>query len=196
VFELGFDTPVHLHHGDYALTVLVASIGDTEHYTDALFHLWADDVATLHVMPRENFPLSDLVEPPQSLHVTDQSPWLILDDFFPNLLTGFRVAEYNAHLDAFPQLSVLSSVGDFADQHTEYAQRYPEHTNRVRPYAPGWLAGAGLAYINFLNNAHQLLPALQQHQLPFVLTLYPGGGFGLNEAESDIKLQAVLASPL
>ena len=196
VFELGFDIPVHLHHGDYALTILAASIADTAHYTDALFHLWADDVATLYVMPREHFPLSDLVEPPQSLHVTGQAPWLILEDFFPTLLTGFRVAEYNAHLDAFPQLSVLSSVSDFADQHTEYAQRYPEHTNRVRPYAPGWLAGAGLAYINFLNNAHQFLPALQQHQLPFVLTLYPGGGFGLNEAESDIKLQAVLASPL
>ena len=196
VFELGFDIPVHLHHGDYALTILAASIADTEHYTDALFHLWADDVATLHVMPRERFPLSDLIEPPQSLCVTGQAPWLVLDDFFPNLLTGFRVAEYNAHLEAFAQLSVLSSVGDFADQHTEYAQRYPEHTNRVRPYAPGWLAGAGLAYINFLNNAHQFLPALQQHQVPFVFTLYPGGGFGLNEAESDTKLQAVLASPL
>lgn len=196
VFELVFDIPVHLHQGDYALTVLAASIADTEHYTDAVFHLWADDVATLHVMPRARFPLSDLVEPPQVLSVTAQAPWLVLDDFFPNLLTGFRVAEYNAHLQAFPQLSVLSSVGDFAHQHTSYVQRYPEHAHRVRPYASGWLAGAGLVYINFLNNAHQFLPALQQHQVPFVLTVYPGGGFGLNEPDSDAKLAAVLVSPL
>ena len=195
VFELAFDIPIHLHQGDYALTVLAASMTDVEHYTDAAFHLWADDVATLHVMPRARFPLSDLFEPPQTLAVTPQAPWLVLDDFFPNLLTGFRVAEYNAHLQAFPQLSVLSSLGDFAYQHAQYAQRYPELANRVRPCAPQWMAGAGLAYINFLNNAYQFLPALQQHRLPFVLTLYPGGGFGLDEPESDNKLAAVLGSP-
>lgn len=196
VFELAFDIPVHLHQGDYALTVLAASMADVEHYTDAVFHLWADDVATLHVMPRARFPLSDLVEPPQTLGITAQAPWLVLDDFFPNLLTGFRVAEYNAHLQAFPQISILSSLGDFAQQHAPYARLYPDLATRVRPYAPDWLAGAGLAYINFLNNAHQFLPALQHHRLPFVLTLYPGGGFGLNEPESDAKLAAVLASPL
>ena len=196
VFELDFEIPLHLHHGDYALTVLASSMADTEHYTDAVFHLWADDVATLHVMPRAHFPLSDLIEPPQMLTVTPHAPWLVLDDFFPNLLTGFRVAEYNAHLQAFPQISILSSLGDFAQQHAPYTRLYPDLATRVRPYAPGWLAGAGLAYINFLNNAHQFLPALQQHRLPFVLTLYPGGGFGLNEPESDAKLAAVLASPL
>ena len=196
VFELTFEIPVHLHHGDYALTVLAASIADVEHYTDAIFHLWADDIATLHVMPRARFPLSDQVEPPQVLRVTQQAPWLVLDDFFPNLLTGFRVAEYNAHLQAFPQLSVLSSLGDFPAQHTRFAQRYPAHASRVLPYAPSWLAGAGLVYLNFLNNAHHYLPALQQRQIPFVLTLYPGGGFGLDEPESDAKLAAVLASPL
>lgn len=196
VFELTFEIPVHLHHGDYALTVLAASISDVEHYTDAVFHLWADDIATLHIMPRARFPLSDQVEPPQTLRVTQQAPWLVLDDFFPNLLTGFRVAEYNAHLQAFPQLSVLSSLGDFAAQHAHYARHYPAHASRVRPYAPGWLAGAGLVYLNFLNNAHHYLPALQQRQIPFVLTLYPGGGFGLDEPESDAKLAAVLASPL
>ena len=102
VLELAFDIPVHLHQGDYALTVLAASMADVAHYTDAVFHLWADDVATLHVMPRAHFPLSDLIEPPQDLSVIPHAPWLVLDDFFPNLLTGFRVAEYNAHLAAYP----------------------------------------------------------------------------------------------
>ena len=196
VLELAFDIPVHLHQGDYALTVLAASMADVAHYTDAVFHLWADDVATLHVMPRAHFPLSDLIEPPQDLSVIPHAPWLVLDDFFPNLLTGFRVAVYNAHLAAFPQLSVLSSLGDFASQHARYAEHYPALAHRVRPFAPAWLAGAGLAFLNFLNNAHQFLPALQQYRVPFVLTLYPGGGFGLDEPESDAKLAAVLACPL
>lgn len=90
---------------------------------------------------------------------------------------------------------MLSSLGDFAAQHERYAQCYPMHASRVRPYASSWLAGAGLVYMNFLNNAHQYLPALQQHHIPFVLTLYPGGGFDLDEPESDAKLAAVLASP-
>ena len=148
VLELAFDIPVHLHQGDYALTVLAASMADVAHYTDAVFHLWADDVATLHVMPRAHFPLSDLIEPPQDLSVIP------------------------------------------------HAEHYPALAHRVRPFAPAWLAGAGLAFLNFLNNAHQFLPALQQYRVPFVLTLYPGGGFGLDEPESDAKLAAVLACPL
>lgn len=196
VLELVFDIPVHLHHGNYALNVLAASIADVQHYTDAVFQLWADDVATLTVLPRPVFPLSDLCEPLPQLHVTAQAPWVVLDDFFPNLLTGFRVAEYNAYLESFPQLEVLSTLGDFWTEHERYAQHYPHLAQRVRPYDAQWLSGCGLAYVNFLNNAAHFLPDLERHGVPFVLTLYPGGGFGLDEPESDAKLAKVLASPL
>jgi lipopolysaccharide transport system ATP-binding protein len=196
VLEVAFHIPMHLHQGDYALTLVVASIGDTQRYTDVVFHLWADDIATLHVTPRDAFPLSDLIEPPPVLTVVNQKPWVVLDDFFPNLLTGFRVAEYNAHLEAFPQLTVMSTLGDFADQHRAYAQLYPQYAHRVQPFAPEWLAGCGLAYINFLNNAAHYLPLLHEKGIPFVLTLYPGGGFGLDEHASDEKLAAILSSPL
>lgn len=195
ILDLGYTLPVHLHHGDYALTVVVASMQDTEHYTDAVFHLWADDVATLHVMPRALFPLSDQVEPPVALQLQSQPPWVVLDDFFPTLLTGFRVAEYNAHLETFGQLQVLSTLGHFEQEHAQYAALYPQHASRVRPYNPEWLAGCQLAYLNFLNNAAHFLPDLERYQVPFVLTLYPGGGFGLDEPESDAKLRRVLASP-
>lgn len=196
VFDLAFDIPVHLHQGDYALTLVAASMTDIERYTDVVFHLWADDVATLQVPPRSPFPLSDVVEPPPVFTVVTQKPWVVLDDFFPNLVTGFRIAEYNAHLAAFPQLMVLSTYGEFATEYARYAQSYPQHATRVQPYAPAWLVGCELAYLNFLNNAAHYLPALHEHGIPFVLTLYPGGGFGLDEPESDVKLARVLASPL
>ncbi len=194
--ELVFDIPVHLHDGDYALALVVASMADTQRYTDVVFHLWADDVATLHVTARTQFPLSDLIEPPRALAVLSDSPMAILDDFFPNLLTGFRVAEYNAHLQTFPQLMVLSALGDFGSQHARYAQLYPGLAARVQPYSPAWLAGCSLVYLNFLNNAVQFLPELEARGIPFLLTLYPGGGFGLNEPDSDAKLLRVLTSPL
>ncbi len=121
---------------------------------------------------------------------------VILDDFFPNLLTGFRVAEYNAYLEHFPHLRILSSNPDFAAVHQAYATHYPRHAKRVMPLTHDRLEHCGLVYLNFLNNAHAYLPLLEARQLPFILTLYPGGGFGLNEADSDHKLDRVMQSPL
>lgn len=131
-------------------------------------------------------------------------PWLrkpggelvVLDDFFPNLLTGFRVAEYNAYLGAYANLRVLSALSDFETEHARYASRYPLFASRVERFSRRELFGAGLAYINFLNNAALFLPHLETRGLPFALTLYPGGGLGLHEAPSDGKLFQVLASPL
>ena len=60
--RLRFSLPVRLHEGTYSLTLLVASIGDLQRYTDAVFLDWVDDVTVMQVAPRERFPLSDLVE--------------------------------------------------------------------------------------------------------------------------------------
>jgi lipopolysaccharide transport system ATP-binding protein len=194
VFDITFDIPIHIQQGDYSLTVRAASIKDVERHTDVVSHLRADDVATLKVTPKQRFPLSDFAEPPPVFSVLNQKPWVVLDDFFPNLLTGFRVAEYNALLDEFPQFTVLSTLSDFAEQHRQYTQHYPGYATRVQPFSPRWLVACGLAYLNFLNNAAHYLPMLEKHGIPFVLTLYPGGGFGLNEKKSDDKLARVLSS--
>jgi lipopolysaccharide transport system ATP-binding protein len=58
-----------LHAGDYAVTMLIASIGDVAHYTDAVFLDWVEDAALLTVQPRAEFPLSDLVELDDEVHV-------------------------------------------------------------------------------------------------------------------------------
>ena len=195
-FEASFELKVEWHAGDYALTLLVASIGDVQHYSDVVFHCWEDHLATLSVVQRQQFPLSDMVEPQQQVRIVDQAPWFILDDFFPNLLTGFRVAEFNAHLQAFPQMQIMSSLAEFIDHFSAYRLLYPELAQRIGQYVPSRLQGAKFAYITFLNNAHQYLDDLRRFQIPFVLNLYPGGGLGLNEAESDQKLLRVLASPL
>jgi lipopolysaccharide transport system ATP-binding protein len=101
-----------------------------------------------------------------------QSDICVLDDFFPNLLTGFRVAEYNAYLAEFEHLQVLSNYGHFALHHAQYAAQYPQFAARVREFSPQALSGFGLAYLNFLNNAVMYLPYLTQAQLPFVMTLF------------------------
>lgn len=57
-----FRLPVYLHHGNYSLTLLLSSMEDVAQYTDAVFFDWVEDVAGLRVMPRDLFPLSDLLE--------------------------------------------------------------------------------------------------------------------------------------
>ena len=58
-----------LHAGEYSVTMLIASIGDVVQYTDAVFLDWVEDAAVLTVQPREAFPLSDLVELDNDIHV-------------------------------------------------------------------------------------------------------------------------------
>jgi len=122
---------------------------------------------------------------------------VILDDYFPNLLTGFRVGEFNALLEAFPDLVILSAARDFDAVAARYFDAYPQFAGRVSKF---WdqspLREAKIAYVTFLNNADLFLPYLEHFQLPFILQLYPGGGFGLYNAQSDAKLDRVCASPL
>lgn len=131
----------------------------------------------------------------EQLAGTEQSV-AVLDDFFPNLLTAFRVAEYNWYLERFPNLKIYSANPDFKTVHASYAQRYPQFADRVQQYDEFSLDDCTFVYMNFLNNAYHFLPALNARCIPFLLTLYPGGGFGLDEEESDTKLEMILASPL
>lgn len=121
---------------------------------------------------------------------------VVLDDFFPNLTTGFRVAEYIHYLRVFPGLLITSTIGDFKQQHAAFARSYPDLQSRVVAYDQAMLRHARLCYLNFLNNAHYHIEALETASLPFLFTLYPGGGFELSDGESRSKLRRVLGSPM
>lgn len=122
--------------------------------------------------------------------------WCILDDIFPNVLSAFRIAEYNAYLAASSGLTIFSTHPRLDDFKEVYAKLYPQFVNRIRPATDKEVSGYSFAYLMFLNNAHRFLRGLEYFQIPFAFTLYPGGGFGLNEAESDAKLDKVASSEL
>jgi glycosyltransferase involved in cell wall biosynthesis len=121
---------------------------------------------------------------------------LIVDDFYPNLTTGFRIAEYNHYLRVFPGLLIASTAGDFRQQHAIFARLYPDVQNRVVAFDPAILPHARLCFLNFLNNVHHHIDALETARLPFVFTLYPGGGFELHSDAARSKLARVLGSPM
>jgi lipopolysaccharide transport system ATP-binding protein len=126
---------------------------------------------------------------------TSPEGWVILDDFFPNLLTGFRIAEYNALLKKWPRLSIHSKLPKFRWHHRRYSELYPELAHRVKKFSNVEVPAASFAYLNFVNNACDFLDFIEIRKTPFVFTLYPGGGFGVNDPECDSKLDRVCASP-
>jgi glycosyltransferase involved in cell wall biosynthesis len=120
---------------------------------------------------------------------------VIIDDYFPRLVTAFRVAEFNSIFDHFDHAVLYSACADRIS-FSSYAKCYPEFANRVFKFHPvRHLKGSG-AYLVFLNNTVEYLEYLERYRLPFVFELYPGGGFRLNDAVSDARLRRVFASSM
>lgn len=130
---------------------------------------------------------------------------LIIDDLFPQALSAFRFAEFNAYLERFPQARVSATGASFyfineqrslAEVIAEYEENYPQFAGRVTAIPESGLdLSDALAYVIFINNAYQYLPDFEKAGCPFVFTLYPGGGFQMNNEASDDKLRKVFASP-
>lgn len=135
---------------------------------------------------------------------TDIKAFVILDDIFPCLLSAFRIAEYNAYLEAIPNsavystgaaISLLDQKMSFDQALQEYIGQYPHLKSRVFELQPDEAIQADLAYTVFINNAFKFIELLEKNSIPFIFTLYPGGGFQLNDAVSDAKLKRVFSSP-
>jgi glycosyltransferase involved in cell wall biosynthesis len=120
---------------------------------------------------------------------------VVLDDYFPNLLTGFRVSEFNWYLKAFPDSVVYSCDPGYAADLKAYLAHFPQLGPRIASWSEGQQVTGHAAYCVFLNNAFRFLPSIERSRMPFVFTLYPGGGFWLDHEESDAKLRQVCGSP-
>jgi glycosyltransferase involved in cell wall biosynthesis len=134
-----------------------------------------------------------------------QKDLLILDTIFPHPLSPFRYQEFISYLDYFPSSLVITtgehfpalcerrSVGEvileFEKEHPEYKERTIVTSHDIEPY------NAKLAYVVFLYNMKVFLETLEKKRIPFIFTLYPGGGFKLNIPESDDALKKIFNSP-
>ena len=129
---------------------------------------------------------------------------LILDTMFPYPLSRFRLEEFCAYLKHFKNSMVLStgehlavvkettSLGTIID---EFENLYPEFIGRTKATThdiDGY--SARLAYLTFLNNVSYFLESLGKKRIPFIFTLYPGGGFAINQERSDSMLWRIFSS--
>ncbi len=126
---------------------------------------------------------------------------LIIDDFFPSPHSGFRLQELTSIMEALPGSRVYcrglgtSFFGkETADDLVQAFKVKNSHLDNQLQTVPFMKGKAKLMYINFISTAYCLL-VIDNYQLPFVLTVYPGGGFALNSPEVDARMRLIFESP-
>lgn len=125
----------------------------------------------------------------------------IYDDVFPNLLTAFRIAEFNAYLERWPTAIVSSTnwfptasgSAGFRAAYKEYAKSYPQLAPRVLRRTRN--VEATHAYCVFINNIAEYVEHFEAKRWPFLFTLYPGGGLELTDGCAK-RIERVVNSPM
>ncbi len=130
---------------------------------------------------------------------------LVIDDVFPHPISGFRYQEYTSYLQDFEAVKVYTTgtsvrclgTQSVDDLIIEYKQKHPEFSGNISKYnnIDVEATSAKLLYFVFINNAYTFLSISHNLGIPFVFCLYPGGGFGLKNKNSDKMLRAVMSSP-
>ncbi len=134
-----------------------------------------------------------------------QNDLLILDTVFPHPLSPFRFQEFTSYFDYFLKSKVLTTgehllalnesrniqevIEEFEEEYPEYKGRTIATSHNIGPYH------GRLAYTVFFNNMKVFLESLERQQIPFIFTLYPGGGFELDKSECDEILVKIFNSP-
>ncbi len=128
---------------------------------------------------------------------------LIIDEMLPCAFSPFRTLEYAHYLSFFDSSILMSTEGWHAwasnlsfDQHLEKSDFSLKIKSKIKRISELQQTVPALAYITFLHNAFQAFPMLEKRGIPFILQLYPGGSFELNNEHSDEKLRILSASPL
>lgn len=147
---------------------------------------------------------------------------LIVDNFEPSFLkAGFRVIEFNHFLRNIQNSYLLTfsdniykysdwrkrdnpreivwskpkNYQDYCKNRQEYLEYFPDLHNKLR-YMVNTKYKAKGAYLMFLYNAYLAHKFLEKNKIPFVFTLFPGGGFCLNQPFSDYMLKSVCKSSM
>jgi glycosyltransferase involved in cell wall biosynthesis len=132
----------------------------------------------------------------------DFADLMMVDDIVPSDFSPFRTIEYEHYLGFF-NAALLSLEGWQAwignESFERLLERFPIDSalkSRIVPFRTHANIVARLAYVTFLGNAIRLVAFFEARGIPFILQLYPGGGFELDSPETDERLRRVLLSKL
>ena len=130
---------------------------------------------------------------------------IIYDDIYPHPISGFRLEEFTVLLEEFPNSKIIVKPLAYPHLKTPIYQHKTdiEALTAVKNSLSGKIKSIGrftnintkLFYCIFLNNIWANLNWLEKFKIPFSFTLYPGGGFMINDQEIDEKMRKVFSSP-
>jgi len=131
---------------------------------------------------------------------------LLFDDIYPHPISGFRHEEFTTLLKAFQKSKILLTsdsypvIGTPRSEHLKHIVHTIKHHKELQS---SFFLKKGPVNINtqlfycvFINNIYKNLDWLTKFSIPFVFTLYPGGGFQVDDTKSDSMLQTVFSSPM
>ena len=133
---------------------------------------------------------------------------IIIDDIYPGSYSPFRNQEYNYYLNVFHNSKVFTSgknlkffnknlrvknvVKNFINSNIQYENRIFVN-NKKNEYILATYPKC-LAVLTFLENVISNINILEKYDIPFIFTLYPGGGLILNDSQCDNKLKRIFNS--
>jgi glycosyltransferase involved in cell wall biosynthesis len=127
----------------------------------------------------------------------------IFDQFFPWLDSGFTITEFHSYLDRFEDARILTLAGElpwadsrtFADRLPPYEEAYPHYARRIERYGgKKILEGDDFIYTIFHSGIAAIIDDLDLARRPFGFTLYPGGGFYLDDPATMKSLERIFSS--
>ncbi|NWL04049.1 glycosyltransferase [Flavobacterium collinsii] len=130
---------------------------------------------------------------------------LIYDDIFPHPISGFRLEEFTFLLNSFRKSKIVVEPTAYkilntpVENHQKHIQQFESQfklKNRIELRKGFVNINTKIFYCVFLHNISANLHWLEKYKIPFIFTLYPGGGFKLEETVSDSALKRVCASPM
>lgn len=139
---------------------------------------------------------------------SDTSNLIIFDDFLPNLLGSWRSCEISNYLKKINGTKLICLLNfyskdnlleDFETDKNKFVEKF-----HLQNLASSIIPVSGqqiniktrLAYCLFYNNLKSIFPILEKFQVPFLFTLFPGGGFVLYNNTCDEFLKKISKSPL
>lgn len=129
---------------------------------------------------------------------------IVLDDYFPNPVSGFRTCEFFEILKTIFSTKILINPiaykyygltnSDFEAHLRNFKHNHPDFNDKIRMVSKWNNVNTKLFYFVFLNNGRRIVPYLNRSKINFIFTLYPGGGFRMNDRQSDYDLQKIMSS--
>jgi glycosyltransferase involved in cell wall biosynthesis len=129
---------------------------------------------------------------------------IIYDNIYPHPVSGFRLEEFTVLLKEFKTSKIIlfpkaypvlkTSISVHKNHIDLLISKNLELDGKLKLQRGLVNINTKLFYCIFIDNIYEYINYLEKFKINFVFTLYPGGGFQINNKDVDFKLRRVLSS--